>query len=379
MKSSHRTDLLACLPTVFLFLLLSGSELAAGQPSQPDPSHDPYGYGGRLSPALSVVVVVVIASLFFMGFFTVYIRHCTGATEASVNPARGGRRVRNATVARGLDASTIETFPTLVYSEVKTQKIGKGALECAICLNEFEDDETLRLLPKCDHVFHTHCIGAWLEGHVTCPVCRTNLAEQKPDEPVVEPEIITETDLEAQRSVIPEPAAELDGTESATRVKFSRSHTTGHSVVLPGENTERFTLRLPEDLRKKIMANWKMNRSNSVFVLPRGGSSRSGKPADQSRARSDRWVFRKTPSFLWRNRDDGSIRLGGTGSIKANAIPSLTGDSVRADRWAFLRNPSFLWRNTNTSVLSPRIGASDGEGTSSVHHTGTSGPIRLPV
>ncbi|KFK26477.1 hypothetical protein AALP_AA8G254200 [Arabis alpina] len=369
MKTSH---LLAGSPAVFLFLLLSGAELASGQTSQPDPRHDPYAYGGRLSPAMAVVVVVVIAALFFMGFFTVYIRHCTGATEASVNPTRGGaRRIRTAAVARGLDASTIETFPTLVYSEVKSQKIGKGALECAICLSEFEDDETLRLLPKCDHVFHTHCIGAWLEGHVTCPVCRTNLAEQ-------EPETVNETDLEAQQPVIPEPAAELGVTGTATRVKFSRSHTTGHSVVLPGENTERFTLRIPEDLRKKIMANWKMNRSNSVLVLPRGGSSRSGKPVDQSRARSDRWLIRKTPSFLWRNRDDGSIRLGGTSSIKANAIPSPTGDSVRADRWAFLRNPSFLWRNT--PVPSPRVGVNDGEGTSSVHHIGTAnGSVRLPV
>uniref|UniRef100_A0A1J3F5L7 RING-type E3 ubiquitin transferase n=1 Tax=Noccaea caerulescens TaxID=107243 RepID=A0A1J3F5L7_NOCCA len=394
MKSSHQTNLLAglpflrltrkhnALPAIILFILLSGSELAVGQSNQPgDTRNDPYGYNGRLSPAMAVIVVVVIALLFFMGFFTVYIRHCTGATDGSVIPRVRARRVTNAVVARGLDASIIETFPTFVYSEVKTQKIGKGALECAICLNEFEEDETLRLLPKCDHVFHPHCIGAWLEGHVTCPVCRTNLSEQQlPAAESVEPVLITETDLEAQQSAIPEPAMELDG--SVPRVKFSRSHTTGHSVVLPGECTERFTLKLPEDLRKKIMVNWKMNRSNSLLVVPRGGSSRSGKTVDQSRARSDRWLFRKTPSFLWRNRDDGSIRLGGTGSIRAKGVTSPTGDSVRADRWAFLRNPSFLWRNT--PVPSPRLGVNeDGEGTSSVQHTGTAslanGSVRLPV
>jgi len=362
------------LPVLVLFLLLS---VSAGQPGTPDQRHDPYAYSGSLSPAMAVVVVVVIAALFFMGFFTVYIRHCTGAVDGSVTPAGGARRrVTNATVARGLDAETIETFPTFVYSEVKTQKIGKGALECAICLNEFEDDETLRLLPKCDHVFHPHCIGAWLQGHVTCPVCRTNLAEQTHQ---AEPEVVTETDLEAQQqSAVPVPVVELP------RVKFPRSHTTGHSVVLPGESTDRFTLRVPEELRKKIMANWKLNRSNSVFVLPRGGSSRSGKQVDRSRAKSDRWLFRKTPSFLWRNRDDGSIRLGGTGSVRGNSVTSPSGDSVRADRWAFLRNPSFLWRNT-TPVPSPRVEVNnkDGEGTSSVQHIGTvgstSGSLRLPV
>ncbi|KAF8084483.1 hypothetical protein N665_0716s0028 [Sinapis alba] len=373
-------------PIVFL-LILSAAELVAGQ-GQPDPTDERYNYG-RLSPAMAVIVVILIAALFFMGFFSIYFRHCSGVPDAGgVSPAAGGRTRGTVTAAaRGLDVSVVETFPTFVYSEVKTQKLGKGELECAICLNEFEDDETLRLLPKCDHVFHPHCIGAWLEAHVTCPVCRANLAE----------EIAVEPDLELQEVVVnPEPVviapvpeqpvnSEVDSrrlpgvpVDATKRVKFSRSHTTGHSVVQPGECTERFTLRLPEDVRKRMMENWKLNRSDS---LTRGGSSRRGKPIDRSRARSDRWLFRKTPSFLWRSRDDGSIRLGATGSVRANAVPNSTGDSVRSDRWAFLRNGSFLWRNSSVHV--PRGGVNkDGEGTS-VKSTGTggstSGSVRLPV
>ncbi|CAH8381978.1 unnamed protein product [Eruca vesicaria subsp. sativa] len=352
MKSFRHTYLLASL----LFLLLATSELASGQPNQPN---DQYGYNGKLSPAMAVAVVVVIAILFFMGFFTVYLRRYTGAVDdgSVINPrVVGARRVANATVARGLDASTIEAFPTFVYSEVKTRKIGRGALECAVCLNEFEDDETLRLLPKCDHVFHPHCIGEWLQGHVTCPVCRTNLSE---------PEVLTEIDIESLQSVVPEPVVELGGSVD-TRVKFSRSYTTGRLVVSRGECTERFTLRLPEDLREKII-----NRSNSLLVLPRGGSSRSCKPVEKSRARSDRWLFRKTQSFMWRNREESSIRA---------VVTSPTGDSVRVDRFNFFRNPSFLWRNT--PVPSPRVEVDrDGEGTSSVYvkHTGTAGSLRLPV
>ncbi|KAH0933860.1 hypothetical protein HID58_010977 [Brassica napus] len=326
---------------------MSPAELVAGQ-DNPDPRDERYNYG-NLSPAMAVIVVILIAALFFMGFFSIYFRHCSGAPDAGVSPAGGGRTRGNVTAAaRGLDVSVVETFPTFVYSEVKTQKLGKGELECAICLNEFEDDETLRLLPKCDHVFHPHCIGAWLEAHVTCPVCRANLAEQ----------VAVEPDLELQ--------------------EFSRSHTTGHSVVQPGECTERFTLRLPEDVRKRMVENWKLNRSDS---LTRGGSSRRGKPIDRSRAWSDRWLFRKTPSFLWRSRDDGSIRLGATGSVRGNAVVNSTGDSVRSDRWAFLRNGSFLWRNSSVHV--PRGGVNkDGEGTS-VKSTGaggsTSGSVRIPV
>ncbi|KAE9458876.1 hypothetical protein C3L33_09208, partial [Rhododendron williamsianum] len=83
----------------------------------------------------------------------------------------------------GLDPSIIDALPTFVYSEIK--KDGMISLECAVCLNEFENAETLRLLPKCCHVFHPDCIEAWLSAHFTCPVCRSNLAP-KPD--AVEPE-----------------------------------------------------------------------------------------------------------------------------------------------------------------------------------------------
>ncbi|KFK37923.1 hypothetical protein AALP_AA3G048000 [Arabis alpina] len=382
----RRSDFSGVLPIVFLLIISSSVYLVTGQ-AQPDSRNEVYNYG-KLSPAMAVIVVILIAALFFMGFFSIYFRHCSGVPDPGVSPARNRATVN--TAARGLDASVVETFPTFVYSEVKTQKLGKGVLECAICLNEFEDDETLRLLPKCDHVFHPHCIGAWLEAHVTCPVCRANLAE------VVAEPVGTEPDLELETVIVnPEPVvAVVPEQESVTseidsrrlpgvpvdlkRVKFSRSHTTGHSVVQPGESTERFTLRLPEDVRKRVMANWKLNRSNSLLVLPRGGSSRRGKPIDRSRARSDRWLFRKTPSFLWRSRDDGSIRLGGTGSVRANAVPNSTGDSVRGDRWAFLRNGSFLWRNSSVHV--PRGGVNkDGEGTSVKSTGSTSGSMRLPV
>uniref|UniRef100_A0A6N2L204 RING-type E3 ubiquitin transferase n=1 Tax=Salix viminalis TaxID=40686 RepID=A0A6N2L204_SALVM len=44
--------------------------------------------------------------------------------------------------------------------------------ECSVCLNEFRDDETLRLLPKCSHAFHIPCIDTWLGSHTNCPLCR---------------------------------------------------------------------------------------------------------------------------------------------------------------------------------------------------------------
>ena len=77
-----------------------------------------------------------------------------------------------------LSPEFLEMFLILVYSKVKGLKVGKGALECAVCLNEFDDAKELRLLPRYKHIFHLDCIDVWLASHVTCLVYCANLIEQ---------------------------------------------------------------------------------------------------------------------------------------------------------------------------------------------------------
>lgn len=47
--------------------------------------------------------------------------------------------------------------------------------DCSVCLNEFQEDDTLRLLPKCNHAFHIACIDTWLRSHTNCPLCRAHI------------------------------------------------------------------------------------------------------------------------------------------------------------------------------------------------------------
>jgi hypothetical protein len=70
-------------------------------------------------------------------------------------------------VSRGLDASVISSLPVFKFSS-KTDQV----VECAVCLSEFEDGETGRVLPKCNHSFHIDCIDMWFQSHSTCPLCR---------------------------------------------------------------------------------------------------------------------------------------------------------------------------------------------------------------
>ncbi|CAD6253161.1 unnamed protein product [Miscanthus lutarioriparius] len=78
---------------------------------------------------------------------------------------------------KGLDERAIAAIAAVVY---EAKRRGAGGTDgddgddgsCAVCLAEFRDGETLRLLPRCGHAFHRGCIDTWLRAHVNCPLCR---------------------------------------------------------------------------------------------------------------------------------------------------------------------------------------------------------------
>ncbi|KAK9732599.1 hypothetical protein RND81_04G009000 [Saponaria officinalis] len=76
---------------------------------------------------------------------------------------------------RGIDPTVVETFPKFTYNLARGRKQCRGMLVCVICLGVFKEDETLRSMPKCGHVFHSDCVDSWLKSHATCPCCRANL------------------------------------------------------------------------------------------------------------------------------------------------------------------------------------------------------------
>ena len=52
--------------------------------------------------------------------------------------------------------------------------------QCSICHDEYNESRQLfRVLPKCGHSFHCHCIDNWFfSGHSVCPMCRTELVSK---------------------------------------------------------------------------------------------------------------------------------------------------------------------------------------------------------
>jgi E3 ubiquitin-protein ligase ATL6/9/15/31/42/55 len=360
-------------------LLLSSRPVVAQSP--PPNTNSQYGYFNQsnFTPSTAIVIIVLIAVFFFLGFFSIYVRQCAGEGINGTGPTAQAPTANRR--HRGLDPEIIESLPTMVYSEVKEHKIGKGALECAVCLSEFEDDETLRLLPKCSHVFHPDCIDAWLAGHVTCPVCRYNLTDYKKGEmpypdaitsnsesppdtaneitreeeerPVDLPpelpadavvlEVKPETEEERRET---EEREELERIASRRRVlrskssrrpiRFPRSHSTGHSLSSgpgTGDDHDRYTLRIPDHVLRQIIAEGKLKRSTSLFFSNETGegSSRPGyRGTGEGSSRGGRSVrmfvrnlSEKFSSWGIGKRGDGEGSMKGEGSTVKGKLGSV--------------------------------------------------------
>ncbi|CAL4961138.1 unnamed protein product [Urochloa decumbens] len=85
-------------------------------------------------------------------------------------PVRSSKRARVAATAEAI---------VLGLPEV-TGRSREGE-ECAVCLQDFGADETLRAMP-CSHAFHQHCVSQWLRRNPVCPLCRHRLLPEQEEE-----------------------------------------------------------------------------------------------------------------------------------------------------------------------------------------------------
>ncbi|CAI9765851.1 unnamed protein product [Fraxinus pennsylvanica] len=156
-----------------------------GMQIEASPEKD-YALRGKI---MLTAIVILFAVVIFMTFLHLYARwYLLRLRRRQQSRQRQRRRTHivfyvdnnqpNSAADHGLEAEVLNSVPMFAYSS----KTHPEVLECAVCLSEFEENETGRFLPKCKHSFHTECIDMWFRSHSTCPLCRS------PVEQVAEPE-----------------------------------------------------------------------------------------------------------------------------------------------------------------------------------------------
>uniref|UniRef100_A0ACD5UB95 Uncharacterized protein n=1 Tax=Avena sativa TaxID=4498 RepID=A0ACD5UB95_AVESA len=366
-----------------LYVLGAVAAVVVAQPLPQPPASQPRGHAAAPPPrptpfgrTMSTVITVAISVFFFLLFFCAYINQCRLAGDggaplgrnvaAAAGPGGPSRRGK-----RGLDPAVVATFPIVSYREIMEHKVGRGVLECAVCLTAFEEGDDLRLLPHCSHVFHPECIDPWLEARITCPLCRANLEKPPPPPPVAEepavappspeqtapplrqpspspspphavaiavPPVQEEEEEESDEEDRKEEAMELEMLRSERRAaRLPRSNSTGHSLFAASaerSDHERFTLRLPHHVREQVLRARRLRHATSLIDLSGmspDGSSRGGRRAGVgggsfgiaggggggSSHGGRRWQAFLARTMSWaRGGGDGSVRKGWDGSTR---------------------------------------------------------------
>ncbi|KAF7135893.1 hypothetical protein RHSIM_Rhsim08G0013700 [Rhododendron simsii] len=268
---------------IYLLLLILLLPMAAAAVARPvaaqAPIDPPADYSSSFNLTETSIYTVLAFAFLFTGFVAIYICLCAGDAADGEIPLYATAPSRLLRLSpSGLDPAVINSFPMFNYSDIKHLRIGRGELSCAVCVSEFEDNERLRLLPKCDHAFHPECIDPWLASHSTCPLCRANLSQGiESTQSTDEPSSTTEVQIENQIAIAVDENQRVD-TEPRARVRmFPRPHSTGHSLVRLGEDCERHTLRLPEEVRRQVDRGGTPDRWHFTMTRPffsRTGSAR---------------------------------------------------------------------------------------------------------
>ncbi|KAK9152958.1 hypothetical protein Sjap_000438 [Stephania japonica] len=153
----------------------------------------------------------------------------SSALQSSVDPPR-----------TGLDQSIISSLPIFIYKRSSSQdqiSCTTNSIECSVCLSTIEEEEMVRLLPNCKHTFHSQCIDMWLNGHSTCPVCRTEA------EPRAQPQLVvvpgTAPPMETMNLSLPGVEGTSDLTAQSGKVTGSSSRLSSFRRMLSMERSGR--------------------------------------------------------------------------------------------------------------------------------------------
>lgn len=159
----------------------------------------------------------------------------------------------------GLDKAVINSLPAFVYQAPSADD--QTVLECAVCLCDFQDKENGRLLPKCNHSFHTECIDMWFYSHSTCPLCRTLVTPES--SPAASHEQTPSAQASASSSPLFQESRTLDQLRIGMETSLAASST---ASVLPTEDNILSTPRSDDNQESSRLSSQSTGTSHTRSV-----------------------------------------------------------------------------------------------------------------
>ncbi|KAB1213738.1 RING-H2 finger protein ATL16 [Morella rubra] len=160
-----------------------GSQVLTPMRKQANPIYQPALPSSEPAlPRLAIAVLCIMATAFlFVSYYMVVTKCCSNWHHANLLrwfTALRARESEDPFIAlspsmwnQGLDESVIRELPTFQFRREGDAR----SICCVVCLNEFQEEDMLRLLPKCSHAFHLDCIDIWLQSNANCPLCRSSI------------------------------------------------------------------------------------------------------------------------------------------------------------------------------------------------------------
>ncbi|KAL6183643.1 hypothetical protein ACLB2K_045054 [Fragaria x ananassa] len=216
----------------------------------PPPSFDFRQDNSSSSPSFSPLVIAIIGILvsafLLVSYYTIMSKYCGNEDRrrSRIREDHGHNEELEGTqnpsihepwyvVTVGLDEALIKSLRVCKY---KNGDVLVEGTDCAVCLSEFEEDESLRLLPKCNHAFHLPCIDTWLKSHSNCPLCRASVVSTNaPTHHQVPPSVT-------------EPPSSNSNEEVIMRAQVSESDHSQNVEIVHGDVIPKTPLRVFSDL-----------------------------------------------------------------------------------------------------------------------------------
>ncbi|XP_055641268.1 E3 ubiquitin-protein ligase Godzilla isoform X2 [Toxorhynchites rutilus septentrionalis] len=181
-------------------------------------------------------------------------------------------------------------LPNKILKKIPIVKFAKGMQydTCAICLDDYIENERLRVLP-CHHAYHMKCIDPWLtKNRRVCPICKRTVVargERRPRIPRSSTDSLSSSDADENTpllnpaeitsvSVAPSVAATSQNNGNAA-THASQSANDDHVVNVNGTDDDNDD-ELLDDNNVQSMTNFKirmlLTRSHLIDALRRDGT-----------------------------------------------------------------------------------------------------------